>query len=83
MAYDVTALRTAIAQGKVDEAAATQLIAEQAEWETKVAKLLDSPKQEEVTPVVEAQPVADTQPEVPAEAAQPETPPAQEEQPAA
>ena len=82
MAYDVTALRTAIAQGKVDEAQATQLIAEQAEWETKVAKLLDSPKQEEATPAVE-QPATEAQPEVPAETAQPETPLAQEEQPAA
>lgn len=41
MAYDVTSLTTAIAQGQINEDAARALINEQIDWEIRAAKLLN------------------------------------------
>jgi hypothetical protein len=45
MAFDVTSLQTAIAEGKVDETEALQLLNQFYNWELAVAKLL-TPKTE-------------------------------------
>lgn len=75
MAFDTTALVTAIAEGRVDETEARQLLAESQELEVRIAKLL-TPKSEvsdteavAVEPVHEPTPEELAQPEVPAEQA--------------
>ncbi len=63
MAYDVTALTSAIAEGKADEVAARQLIADFYNWEIKVAQLLNpSDGAVNANPVADFQPAVETQP---------------------
>lgn len=91
MAYDVTALQTAIAEGRVNEGEAVQLLNEFYNWELKVAKLLTVKTEPEAPQEAASEVVHDPTPE---ELAQPEQPveststaetetPATEETPAA
>lgn len=88
MAYDVTALQTAIAEGRVNEGEAVQLLNEFYNWELKVAKLLTvktEPEAPASETVHEPTPEELAQPEQPVEStstAETETP-ATEETPAA